>query len=586
MLKKIILCIFLLILFSYVLEAQIAITNFRFSATAYIPDADPNGVISAVINPIQINSNGFITIFATTELSPTNVFVYFNGKTGTNMLYTNSSANNWTNTMHAFTNQTVYTANFIVYYSNLIVTNFNMAYYIVDNTPPQIISSSPADGTSIDLIDWDFNLTLNDNSSGINLTKTISNSMIIFAGLDNLFDTGDERTNHGVWSSISTNIIRFSPNLPATNGYYKVITFPVDQAGNTNYNMLNTNNHIVFQQVETFLIYNVYHPFDHNTQLIPEVPLTVFLKGSPGRTAYFSISGCDNIQNIPMTYLSNGIYKGVYIIEEDDYIQNGVITGYLKHNSFVKNMDSSVSIDIGPKILASRGKDIYVPAKDDICTKLFIPDNAFPYDVRMSISKVEQFGDRYAYDFSFNTYADNIPVEYFEKPITIYIHYDMKEDKVDKLNIKEEALQYDASLMFFDRVKWLKVGGAFDYENNLIYGNVKHFSIFALAMDDSNGKLVVAPNPFTPNKDNDFDRIHFNCDIKYGEPLQADIKIYSMDGFLIKALTLDDGTLNIRTVDIMWDGQDEYGEDCAPGLYVYQAKIGHRLYNGTFVLAR
>ena len=35
----------------------------------------------------------------------------------------------------------------------------------------------------------------------------------------------------------------------------------------------------------------------------------------------------------------------------------------------------------------------------------------------------------------------------------------------------------------------------------------------------------------------------------------------------------------------MWDGKDESGRNCRPGLYIFQAIIGNNRYNGTFVFS-
>lgn len=591
--KHILIIIYILLLcFTY---SEINADTVRFSATAYIAPKPPKGVISAFITPAIIRSNQQIKVIATTTNGPTNVKVYFEKPVEFILKLSNIGLNQWEKEfVEPFKNQASYTANFITMYSNYeiytnyITTNYNMASFKIDNTKPVITSSTPSNNAVIVQNNWDLYLYLQDTGgAGVDTLFTISNSRVIFAGADEEFGTSDDTTNEGTWSEFNSTNIKFEPDEPSPYGKYRVISLPVDNVGNTNFDMTNKSNYIEFIQTDELLISSVYHKFEENTQLTPEVPLEVYLKGTVGiKDAYFEVTGCTNINNIEMSEISNGVYKGEYIIQKEDKVQDGVVRAYLEDKYQTKSLDASIKIDIGERVYASRGKDIFIVNKDDIYTKILIPDKSLKEDVRVNINKVDLFGDKYAFDFSMTTYEDKIPVEYFEKPITMYIHYTVKEDKVEKLNIKEDKLEDLATIMFFDRVKWLKVGGTFDLEKDIIYGNVRHFSVFALAIDDSKGELVVAPNPFTPNNDNDFDRLHFVCDIKQGEPKKVKIKIFSLDGFLRKELKLKDGTLNNNTVDILWDGKDESNQDCNLGLYIYQAQIGNTRYQGTFVLAR
>ncbi len=592
--------IFILLLLN-VTFIQAESTNASFTAIAYIPQKLPTGVLSASITPLVIKSNQQIKIIAITEKipktekGPTNVKVYFKEPFEFIQELTNISVNKWgIEFTNRFKNQSSYTANFIVMYTNfdiytdIIITNYNMASYRVDNTAPEIISSTPSNNAFIVQNNWDFYLYLQDTGgAGVDTLSTISNSMMIFAGDDEELGTSDDTTNDGTWSEYNSTTIKFEPVEPSDYGKYRVISLPVDNVGNTNFEMTNESNYIEFIQIDELIISSVYHKFELNTQLTPEVPLEVYLKGTGGiKDAYFEVTGCTNINNIEMSEISNGTYQGVYTITKEDKVQDGIVRAYLKDKYQTKSLDAPIKIDIGERVYADRGKDIFIVNKDDVNTKILIPDKSLREDVKVNINKVYLFGDRYSYDFSMTTYENGIPVEYFEKPITIYIHYTVNEGKVEKLNIKEDKLEDLATIMFFDRVKWLKVGGFFDLEKDIVYGNVKHFSVFALAIDDSKGELVVAPNPFTPNNDNSFDRICFGCDIKQGEPEKVEIKVFSLDGFLRKELTLDDGILNNGRVNILWDGKDESNQDCGQGLYIYQAQIGNTRYQGTFVLAR
>ncbi len=80
--------------------------------------------------------------------------------------------------------------------------------------------------------------------------------------------------------------------------------------------------------------------------------------------------------------------------------------------------------------------------------------------------------------------------------------------------------------------------------------------------------------------------VHFIVSFKSDKPQKAEIKIYTMDGFIRKRLTEKDGPINNDTLAVFWDGKDSSNKNCDAGLYIYQAQIGNRKFQGTFVLAR
>jgi|GEM_PF-2668232 len=574
---------FLINLFMIPVYSQSYYTNISILASATILPKQAQGVTNAVIIPVVVRSNQLITVYALAEGSPTNIQVFFNGQPGVWSL--SGGPNIWSNTINAFPNQVSYTAGFYTAYTDDKVTNSNMVTYRVDNTGPVIVSSSPSNGEIVKGNNWVLDLTFQDpGGAGLNYISTVSNTEVIFTSLGSFTDS----TNDGVFSNMGPNQIRFTPTQTIPLGEYTVVCFPVDNVDNTNRAMSDTNNFIRFMHVASAKIKQLTHKFERNTQLTPGVPLEVYLEGDGGFTSYFEILG-SSIGKVSLieTFSNSGIYKGIYVIKKEDYVRDGIVRAYLTNASSKESVDAEIPIDIGEVVEANRGKDLFIVSTDDVYTRILIPDGSIKEDVTVQIEKMDLWMDRYAYDFTMKTYPDNKVVEYFEEAVTLYIHYTMKEDgKVEKLNRKEEKLSEEATMLFFDRVKWLKVGGEFDLEKDIITGQVKHFSVFALGIDTISGEMVVAPNPFTPNQDNDFDLLHFICDIPSGENEKAEIKIYSMDGFLRESLTLEDGTLNNRTVDIIWDGQDERNQDCPPGLYIYQARIGNKRYRGTFVLAR
>ena len=109
---------------------------------------------------------------------------------------------------------------------------------------------------------------------------------------------------------------------------------------------------------------------------------------------------------------------------------------------------------------------------------------------------------------------------------------------------------------------------AWDVANNSAEG----FTEFVIADD---GKIALQhvlnyPNPFT-------DRTCFQFDHNLaGEDLDVLIRIYTVSGRLVKTLTAQlpasDGALRADDC-IAWDGKDDYGEQLARGVYVYQVNV-------------
>ncbi|MDD5066596.1 MAG: hypothetical protein PHF84_06070 [bacterium] len=567
------------------LAAESKRTN--FAAEAFVPIPRFSGITSATVQPPVIRSNTAFQVLAHADGPALQCQVFFSRMS--NIQDLSNQGGTWsTPPLSLFRNQAVYTAGFIVSYTNYTVTNWNSVFLIVDNTCPVFVSSTPSNNSFIESSTWDFFLRLLDlGGAGLDDERTRMNSFLFYAGEDDIWGTPDDRTNAGIWTNTSADEIKFIPvPKPTVPGKYKVLSFPVDKAGNTNFLMQDPSQAIYFMQTDRILLTRVEHKFQPDTQLTPGVPLEVILRGTSKRTAFFELIGSTNIRNIPMTEISNGIYRGVYVMTSRDTVRDGIVRATLLATNVMKSCDADIRLDAGEKVLASRGKDIYIVSRDDVLTRIKVPDCSLNDDVRIDIRRNNLFGDKIAFDFNMTSFDTGRPVIYFEKPLRIFIHYTVNEDKVEQLNIPEKDLDDSASLLFFDRVQWLKVGGTVDTENDEIAGDVRHFSIFALGVWGNNKDLTVAPNPFTPNRDNDFDRLHFVCDIGPEESHQVRISIFSLDGFLRKVLELKDGTLNGHTADILWDGKDDKQQDCVQGLYVYQARIGNRRFQGTFVLAR
>ncbi len=109
---------------------------------------------------------------------------------------------------------------------------------------------------------------------------------------------------------------------------------------------------------------------------------------------------------------------------------------------------------------------------------------------------------------------------------------------------------------------------AWDVANNSAQGKTE----FLVAADgaDALSRVLNYPNPFT-------DRTCFQFDhTLVGQEVEAIVQIYTVNGRLVKTLThpypFSDGT--VRQDDcIEWDGLDDYGDQLARGVYLYQVRL-------------
>ncbi|TXF84244.1 type IX secretion system sortase PorU [Neolewinella aurantiaca] len=109
---------------------------------------------------------------------------------------------------------------------------------------------------------------------------------------------------------------------------------------------------------------------------------------------------------------------------------------------------------------------------------------------------------------------------------------------------------------------------AWDVANNSAQGTTEFF----VAADgaDAISRVLNYPNPFT-------DRTCFQFDhTLVGQEVEAIVQIYTVNGRLVKTLTrafpFADGT--VRQDDcIEWDGLDDYGDQLARGVYLYQVRL-------------
>ena len=93
------------------------------------------------------------------------------------------------------------------------------------------------------------------------------------------------------------------------------------------------------------------------------------------------------------------------------------------------------------------------------------------------------------------------------------------------------------------------------------------------------GRMIIRPNPFTPNGDGYNDYVGF--DIGQLALNQPKLQIFTFSGSLIR--TFDEPSGNI----FQWHGDDSRGRQCLPGVYLYiLLEGGEKMETGSVVLAR
>ncbi|NJC25829.1 type IX secretion system sortase PorU [Neolewinella antarctica] len=109
---------------------------------------------------------------------------------------------------------------------------------------------------------------------------------------------------------------------------------------------------------------------------------------------------------------------------------------------------------------------------------------------------------------------------------------------------------------------------AWDVANNSAIGKTEF--IVAADGEDAITRILNYPNPFT-------DRTCFQFDhTLVGQEVEAIIQIYTVTGKLVKTLEdafpFSDGTIR-RDDCVEWDGLDDYGDQLARGVYLYQVRL-------------
>jgi hypothetical protein len=168
--------------------------------------------------------------------------------------------------------------------------------------------------------------------------------------------------------------------------------------------------------------------------------------------------------------------------------------------------------------------------------------------------------------------ADNTKCEEFKKPVRIELPYKDKDNdgKVDGTDIPVDTLRVCRLTEDNGKPEWEIVdddGYGVDKDKQVVWVNVKHLSMYALAQVDTEETLkeqslqtevYVYPNPFVAAEG------HTEFVFK-GLPNTGSIKIYTLSGELVKEIVIAGG-------EAKWDARNDDGDEISSGVYVYVVK--------------
>ena len=239
-----------------------------------------------------------------------------------------------------------------------------------------------------------------------------------------------------------------------------------------------------------------------------------------------------------------------------------------------------IEIEVSALITTAGG---IVIAGTDTKTRLQIPPGILNRETQVtmvseavSTNQSVKYDIRAAYDDTGETITD------LNSPITLTLHYNIDSNgKIENTNITSTDAGTKLAISYNDGVRWQKIGGTVDTVEQTLTAEITHLSQYAvIAVDTGSGFRMngIGPNPFTPNPDGMYDRVHFYFDNP--ENKAVTLKIYDMGGNMVRDVTVTPGVVPY------WDGRNNNGGLVEGGVYIYYLTLGGDTAKGTIVLAK
>ena len=219
------------------------------------------------------------------------------------------------------------------------------------------------------------------------------------------------------------------------------------------------------------------------------------------------------------------------------------------------------------------GTTIYSP--DDFYTRVQIPPGALIDTLVISISRDNTIDNAIAFLFTATDTSANTEITEFQRPVDIIIHYDDTDNdgRVDGLSVPIDQAEARLAIFYYNLAEWVMLDSVVNTSLKTVLASVDHFSLFAIrdrGMSKSAGFsfptdfINPEPNPFSPNGDGIYDRIHFHFENPLNETVH--LKIRDLAGRLVDEIEVEGAG------EISWDGQDRNGRAAGAGVYIYQIR--------------
>lgn len=140
--------------------------------------------------------------------------------------------------------------------------------------------------------------------------------------------------------------------------------------------------------------------------------------------------------------------------------------------------------------------------------------------------------------------------------------------------------------------EWVRLGGEQNTDSNWISIKTSYLHEYYALFGESGttnvaeGFIAVTAEPkiFTPaSTSSAYSTLKISASFAAEED-SYEVKIYNLSGDLVCEYERDDGPYT--QAEVFWDATDEDGYDVAPGVYIYQIRIGRRIFSGSIVVVR
>ncbi len=215
---------------------------------------------------------------------------------------------------------------------------------------------------------------------------------------------------------------------------------------------------------------------------------------------------------------------------------------------------------------------------DDLIVKITPCDKETAQDIA-----VYEFEIYKANDAKRSTVIEDI--DFGKQVVDLSIYYD--EGEVNSKGIGVD-MEKNLALFYYNGLKWIKLGGTVNKDNNKVTINTQHLSKYAIKISLRADSFTATPNlkVFTPKgpKEKPYNEFILHCI----NPRNATVvgKIYDIRGALVR--TMDNSNSSDYNIDLTWNGRIN-GNHASTGVYIWQIELSGEqtgILNGTVVLVR